>query len=257
MTSIITEYSTGAYRGTGTEKQSVTRRSDVKVGEGPLIIQLHGSGADGTQFSPAYSSLFEQTEALAEAGYVVMSIDAGNIGNVGKQWANPDAMTAITAAADFAQAADNRSNRPRAKSGRFGLMGWSMGGLTAVAYLLRGSRAADAAGAFCWAPALSMERHFTGSHTADINAAYGGNFATNGRPAGVDPWPRRAELVGKGPIRIVHSTDDPTTSYADAAQLAAEVPNVTLTTVTARNHFPFTGHDPLEAVDFFKEIVRL
>jgi pimeloyl-ACP methyl ester carboxylesterase len=247
---IFSTYTISQYR--ANERGLIHRHSKVRNGEGPLILCFHGLGADANQFGPVYwNGLWPTISALCEAGYVVVSIDAGASLS---SWGNADSMTATGLAHDWAQDLTNDwSNKAQAKAGDIGLLGWSMGGLTALNYNVR--NLADVAGTYLFSPITDLNAaHDQAGWTASIDTAYGGNFATNSLT--YDPSDRMTDFNAGGPIRILHSDDDTTVpiSYSEAFDAGTTV--TTLVEVTGRGHFPFT--DPItvnDVVTFFQGVL--
>ena len=249
MSTVVT-YSIGKYR--ANERSIVVRGGATKNGA-PLIIATHGRGGDATAFGPVYwNGLWPITEALAEAGYIVMSIDAGaSLSN----WGNQDAMDSMGSALNWAvDTATVGIERPRA-SYPIGLMGWSMGGLTALNASYRYAAGA-VAGLFLFSPALDLDvMHANATYTTEINNAYGGTYDQG--DVAFNPQENHAAFAGGPPIRILHSTDDPTTPYSMSETFAAGVAEAELLTRTGRGHFPFVNEPPSTVVDFFKGVLPL
>lgn len=141
--------------------------------------------------------------ALARTGrYVVLAIDASGQ----TAWSSPAALNDISSAVT---AARNRG----VKSGKYGLLGWSMGGLTVANRIKRD--APNIAAAWTWAPAIDLDYVYsTAGHvpianvpawTTEVDAAYGSYAATAGYRVHDEP----ASYQGLGvPWKIVHATDD-------------------------------------------------
>lgn len=246
----ITQYGIGRYR-TG-ERHVVMRSGKHRHGQNPLIIANHGSGADATQFSPEYwNGLWPVIDALLEEGYVVMSIDGGTVLT---NWGNADQMTAIDAAKTWAQDLVTAGiDRPRAKAGKIGMMGWSMGGLATLNWHVRNP--ASIAGSYLFAPVSDLDiMQANPTYQAAINTAYGGNYAANATL--YDPADRMADYNATPPIEILHSDDDPTVAYSQSTAFDAVVVPCTLRTVTGRGHTPFMEPTTPDLVlNFFKGVL--
>jgi hypothetical protein len=176
------------------------------------ILVMHGHGGDATQFDMLTSYQGAHTEALADAGFIVLSIDAGGPAT----WGNNTAMNAALAAYNWLVGAG------KAKAGKVGVMGWSMGGLNSLNWIKR--NASKVAGAWEWCPATDLDYfHGTAGYTpaypkgtntlfgnwaAEIDAAYGGNYAANavGHKI-VDEY--SAYKLGI-PITVAHAVNDNT-----------------------------------------------
>jgi pimeloyl-ACP methyl ester carboxylesterase len=87
-----------------------------------VIIGCHGHGGNGFQYG--LPPLAPHVDALANAGYIVYGIDHARINS----WGDPDAMGAITDAYNAIIGGLGQT----AGTTMIGLMGWSMGGLTAL-----------------------------------------------------------------------------------------------------------------------------
>lgn len=86
-----------------------------------VIIGCHGHGGNALQYG--YAPLKKHTEALVRAGYVVVGIDHARV----NAWGDAGAVSAI------GDAYITYGLTPGGlTSGKVGLMGWSMGGLTAI-----------------------------------------------------------------------------------------------------------------------------
>jgi dienelactone hydrolase len=163
--------------------------------------------------------------ALARTGrYVVCSIQAVGVA----AWSSPAALAAIDAAV---AAARTRG----VKTGKYALLGWSMGGLTTANRIKRD--AANIAAAWTWAPCLDLDYvHGTAGHTpnagnptwtTEVETAFGTYAASAGYRVWDEPDSYKGLLV---PWKIVHATDDSVMPYTLSQSFVAAVhdPNVVL-----------------------------
>jgi len=219
----------------------------------PLIIGLHGHGGNALQFMPG-GTIPNFPAALVEAGYIFLSIDTGPT-----SWATDAAMNVITDAANWAAS--------KVKTGKLGLMGYSMNGAGALNWLKRNPT--KVACAWLWNPLLDLDwAHSTAGYTppeggtvanvsgwtTELDAAYGGNFAVNavGHKIMSDLSSYRLGI----PIKVSAASDDATIPISHARYFVAQV-NDPL--VTQRLPEPIGGHvlgtrgvPTQEVVDFFK-----
>lgn len=217
-----TEYAAGIYA--ANEGQYLLVGKDTpRDGTRKGIICLHGHGADATVFTPgALSNSFapgNHARALAQAGYIVLSIDAGGPA----PWANDVAMTAVTNAHTWLTGVSGG-----AKTGEVGLVGWSMGGLTALNWAKRNPSLVGAMELF--APATDLDYFYTvpGFQT-NLDIAYSGQTTTTS---------------GAGTINASASTVNvgSTAGFAASGQFAIGVPNTTgVVTYTGTTGTSFTG----------------
>lgn len=193
-------------------------------GTSRLVVALHGHGGDCTQYNQnVYSG--EGPMALARTGrYIVLGIDA----NGQTSWSKPSVMTAIDAAVTAGYA---RGARPH----KYGLLGWSMGGLECANKLKRDW--ANLAAVLTWAPAIDLDYVFStaghvpiannASWTSEVTASFGSYAATAGYRVHDEP----ASFAGLGvPWKIIHATDDTVIPYSISQSFVAAVndPNVVL-----------------------------
>jgi acetyl esterase/lipase len=128
------------------------------------IIGCHGHG--GTGFQYGVGPLNIHTDALAAAGYIVFGIDHARINSYG----DPDAMGAITDAYFYLM-----GQLGQAGNTKVGLMGWSMGGLTALNWTKKNPTYAAATWVFN--PATDLR------FLHDSNAVYPPTYSLGGASA--------------------------------------------------------------------------
>jgi pimeloyl-ACP methyl ester carboxylesterase len=161
--SLLLEYSVGLYA--AGESQYLLRDRSTPINNTRRgVICLHGHGADSTVFMPgapgASSIPGNHARALAEAGFIVMSIDAG-----GKYtWASDACMSSMTSAYNWLTTTGG------AKPDKVGLIGWSMGGLSALNWMKRNSSLVS--GVELFAPATELDYFYNGSYRDEVDFAY-------------------------------------------------------------------------------------
>lgn len=159
---------TGKYR--AAESQVVFQDKNEKLdGTSRLVIGLHGHGADSLTYGFGGSG-WAGAFALARTGrYYFLSIDAGGPA----EWGNANAQQAILDAVTWARGKG-------VKSGKYGLVGWSMGGLAALIHI--GLYPTDVAGSWLWVPGCDT-RYFQSTGYSQpyggfANSNYSGEIAT-------------------------------------------------------------------------------
>lgn len=243
---IVTQFGKGYSAITASDQQYLMYRAGQRVGVGPGIICLHGRGASAVQYAPNsardYSPGF-YANALAREGFRVMSIDDNGTTDWGSQDSTDRINEAITYLQDVAKGG--------AKSGKVGIMGWSMGGMATLNWL--DQNIAKHACSWLWAPASDLEYfHNNATYTAEIDAAY----AQEGNRVGNSPIAQAANYRGAGPIRIVHAVDDTTIPIQQSRDFVTAVgdPGVTLFEAPVGNHTAMFGQvTELEVVKFYRD----
>lgn len=219
--SIKTEYSLGTYAA-GEGQYLIVNKETPRDGTRRGILCLHGHGADATVFTPgAQSNTFavgNHARALAEAGFIVLSIDAGGPA----PWANDPSMTAITAAHTWLTGAGG------AKTGVVGLVAWSMGGLNAFNWAKRNPATVSAMELF--APVTDLDYfHGLANFQTDIDIAYSGQTTTASGSGTVNSTPSAVNVAS-------------TSGFAASGQFGIGVPNTTgLVSYTGTTGTSFTG----------------
>ena len=245
--SIRTLYGTSLYQ-SGEASLLIYRKDTLFNGTAKGILAFHGHGASAAVFTPEATgntfAIGTHAAALAEAGYIVASIDAGG----GVAWGNSAAMTAVTNAYDWL------TSTVGAATGKVGLLGWSMGGLTALNWAK--SNKPKVATCYLFAPATDLDYfHDNATYTAEIDAAYGGNYAINS--VGYNPIDDASTFTNAGiPMRLLHGTADAmvppaqTTTYV-AAVNDSEVTEKVLTGAGHTGQFGYISVD--ETAHYFLE----
>lgn len=151
------------YRATETQL-TLADKNEKLNGNSRLIICLPGHGGTSKAFGFG-GSVNAGVHALARTGrYYVLAIDAGGPA----EWGNPNAQQAILDAVAYARARG-------AKAGKYGLVGWSMGGLATLIHI--GDHAADVAGAWVFAPVSDL-RYIADTYNNPYGAARNSSYAS-------------------------------------------------------------------------------
>lgn len=203
------------------------------------IIACHGRGADATQWEPGWN-VGDHSQAIADAGMIVLSIDAGGTLTYG----NDTAIASVTAAYNYLTGT-------LGCTAKVGLLGWSMGGLVCLNWLK--SNMAKVSRALLFAPATDLDTlHNNATYTAEIDTAYGNNYAVNA--AGHKPLAEPATWRGAPQIRIVQGTADTTVpkSMSEGFRDAVADPSVELVEVGGDHQGVFSNYDWANSVAFFK-----
>jgi pimeloyl-ACP methyl ester carboxylesterase len=227
-----TSYGVGKYA--AGESHAFIARTDYRPdGTHPGIIFAPSHGNTAIQaLTPTYVDTI--LNALAEAGYAVLAVDAGGVA----AWGNATAVARVTDAKTYLQGTLG------AKSGKVGLFAFSMGSLDLLNWA-RTNMASVAAMAFV-APAVDLaDLHDNRGFATEINTAYGGvpSYATN------SPVQYAASLTV--PCKVWNASDDatviPSTVAAFTAAYGGPISRVDLGAV---GHTPVTT-PPQAVVDHF------
>lgn len=182
-------------------------RNEKFDGTSRLVIACHGHGADSSQFGQNYGPGSGPLALVRTGRYIVLSIDAGGPA----EWGNNNSMSAITDAVTWARAHG-------ARAGRYGLLGWSMGGWVCLNRIRQD--AANVAGAWLWVPAtdadyFAMKAGYVPSYAPastitgwrdEINTAY----TAQGGYAGSNPFEFAAYANLNVPTYLALASDDTT-----------------------------------------------
>lgn len=168
----------------------------------PAVLYLHGRAATGTQLVDPNWALASAT-ALAEGGYAVVSPLCGSMTN----WGNDAAQTKVGDAKTYAQ--DTAATNPlKAKTGKVGLLGASMGGLLALVWALNNPTLVACVGLIDPVVDLAYEHdNNVGGLAAEIETAYTNLAGYTAAVAAHDPMQHTASYVGV-PIKMWYSSDD-------------------------------------------------
>lgn len=214
-------------------------------GTSRLVIALHGHNGTASQLAQNHAFVGRHAAALVRSGrYMVLAVSAGG----GVAWSNPASQTSIAAGVTYGASRG-------AKSGKYGLLGYSMGGFTALNRVKRD--AANVAGALLWAPLtdLAWANSSNGAWATEIATAFGSYAATAGYRVSDEPATYSATNV---PIRIVHATDDATVPYSQSTSFVAATssPNITVRTpaITGGHTGLFKNVSDEETIAFFDSL---
>lgn len=220
---IRTEYGLGTGGQAGEAAVWTYNTGELWDGTSRLVVCLHGHGTPGNdtltplQFNqnvgPGRAPM-----ALARTGrYVVLGIEAAGA----TSWSKPAVMDRIDSAVAAARARG-------AKLGKYGLLGWSMGGLEVANKIKRD--AANIAAAWTWAAMVDLDfAHSTAGHvpsagnptwTVEIEASFGTWAASAGYRAWDEPESFRDLSV---PWKLCHATDDTVVPQSVSVDFVADV----------------------------------
>lgn len=207
-----------------------------------LVVLLHGAGY-GWEFAnsadPDWDDLREMVRYLAARNYAVLCLmlyDFSLTGTEGETWGNNASTDQLASAITAAQAL------PGVSSGKYALVGLSMGNVTAANHARRVTQSAMA-GMLGVIPASDLQTHrgtdaTQGTYYASINAALGvandSQFTT--AKATYNPLAIGPSITI--PWALWYNSDDTTVPSADVTALAATNP----TYITATNRGT-GGHD--------------
>lgn len=232
-------------------------RTEKRNGTSHGVIVLHGHNGNAFQNTVAPSGFGAHVQALADAGCLVLAVDAGG----GVSFGNAATMTAITSAYTWLTSPTGGG----AKTGKVGLFGWSMGGGAALNWLKRNPTLV--AGTWLWAPNTDLDFfHATGgytpsyatggislgAYTAEIDTAFGGSYAANA--VGYKIRDEYTTWTGKGPIRIAHANNDSTIPIAASTAFVTGAADALVTSraVTTGDHTGVMDQVPTsEPIKFF------
>lgn len=233
------------------------RRKGQADGVGPAVVAIHGHGADSLTWIDSESTLAPGRfcRYLAEEGYRVIAIDDGG----GTTWGDQASVDRIADAVAWMQAARGAGmasylSSGGAKSGKVGLMGWSMGAMAVLNYLKRNKPKVGAA--WLWAPVTDLDwARAQAAWTAEVDAAFGGNYALNAPGYKVADEP--ATFRGVAPIKLAHAADDATVPQSKSTSFVAAVndPLVTMRNVATGGHSGAFQQVPVyETLQFFNAV---
>jgi fermentation-respiration switch protein FrsA (DUF1100 family) len=224
------------------EAQLFVRHKRTKVdGTVPVIICCHSHNATLDQYTPGVPTQVDpgwHVWMLAQAGYLLLAVEHAGIA----AWSNAATMARMDDAYAYAMTLG-------AKTGKVGIIGWSMGGLTALNWIKRNPTLVGAS--WLWAPVTDLDWARTQSTWGtEITAAYPSGSA--GYNIHDEPASWRGISV---PINVAHAPDDAVvpSSQTDAFVTAVNDTNVTKRVVSSGGHVDLFSHVPeSETVQFFK-----
>lgn len=189
------------------------------------VIILPGHGSPPSIWTPG-NFVGKHAGALAEAGYYVLSPDAGG----GATWGKTAALDIITAA--YAWVMEQGMGSAKAL-----LAGWSMGLFEAL--LWQKFNPALVAGTFGFAGPTNLDhQHANPAYTAEVDAAYDGNYAVNAIGHRINADADWSFWRDGAPIKLKHGANDATVLPADSQAFVAGVgqPQVTVDIVAGADH---------------------
>lgn len=243
-----------------TGDESLTMFDGARTTFKGVIFALHGRSLTAGTWGPiTYGTAYEHVRALIKAGYVVVAVDAAGP----FAWSSPTAMTVIETARVIALA--------RFGGTKIGLLGFSMGGQTALNYMKRHPTLVSGAYlfspvtdlSFMYAPSGYIPAYSTGgvlpisTAQTEVNTAYGCTTATYASvTSGYRIYDEYATWNGLAPVCVCHADDDPTVPVGQAKAFVAGVadPRVTLRELATGGHGPWTGIDPSEVSNFYNSL---
>lgn len=177
-------YRTGAYSPTAYPTDvSYLVKPSVTTAANKVVVFCHGRS--GSAFQAGVAPVEPHVTALVAAGFVVLGVDHARINS----WGDPDSARALDDAYTYARTTLGFT------ATKVALMGWSMGGTTALNWIKR--NASKVSCAWVWNPATDL-RYFRdasgvytpaytplngapqGNHTSEINTTYAPSTTANG-----------------------------------------------------------------------------
>lgn len=222
------EYLVNSPFAAGSDAMLIYGASEKWNGTSRLIVGAHGHGGNATQWMPLDGWAGRHAAALARTNrYIVLSMGCAGPA----AWWNNAALAEIAAGVTYARGRG-------AKSGKYGAIGYSMGGGTMIQQCKEDHT--NMAGALVWAPAADLDWAYStagyappyglsnnAGRTAEINAAYGSYAATAGHRIMDEAATTYHNLTC--PIRIIHATDDSVVPYGIATRFVALADNPLIT----------------------------
>lgn len=253
-----------AYPGAAAGQQSVLITPQGAPTAGlRMILCMPGHGGTALGALPGATSLNKSLRSLAQSGYAVLGIDAGGPATFG----NDTEINAVMDAINWAISVYG------CKGGKVGFLCWSMGGLSTFEIMKRHPELVT--GAYLFAPATDLKYLHDasysppysipagaapGNYTAEIDTAYGGNYATNS--VGHDPMIDAAsgQYANLAPsVTIAHATDDTTTIHDGTVLFLSRVNNprwkLRTPEITGGHTGLFSSIPDTDPVDFFNTLV--
>lgn len=194
------------------------------------MVFLTGHGSTATQ--ALNGQINKICTAIANRDIIVAAVDGGGTATFG----NDTAIARISDAVTWM--------RGLGVVGKILASGYSMGGSDAMNWGARNLN--DYAGFLGFSPAVDLDYGFANNFTAELNAAYGGNFAAN--HAGHDPLDDLVEELSTEPWHAYYATDDTVLPPASTEAIATAVGG-TLIGLTGGHVNFFLGVNPEECAD--------
>lgn len=203
-----------------------------------FIIGCHGHG--GTGFQYGLPPLDGHVNALADAGYIVYGIDHARINS----WGDPDAMSAISDAYAYMLTYLGQTGSPKC-----GMMGWSMGGLTALNWVRKNPTLVAAA--WAWNPATDVRyyrdasglytpAYSIGGLTNQGNATYASEINTTYAPSTTAVGTYTIPALGGAGITVTTATNAGR-SFSDATAGAQATTGGVAFTYTSKTNSTLVG----------------
>lgn len=176
-----------------------------------LIVATHGRSNTASQWVQTSDFLGRHAVALVETGrYMVLSVSAGGP----TAFSNPASQTSIANGVAYGQSLG-------ARAGKYGMIGYSMGGLAVWNRIKRDP--ANIAGAWLWSPLSDLAWANTNpTYTPEIAASFGSYTASAGYRVADEPA-TFTNLSVK--VKVAHPTDDATVPYSQSSLFLAAVNN--------------------------------
>lgn len=243
---------------TGEKALLIKPLRDTPIEQRRAIIAIHGHGADASVWTPGWPGA-RHAQALADAGYYVVSIDAGGPATFN----NKAAMDAITSAYGYIIGTLGIAES------KVGLFGWSMGGGNSLQWIKENPSKVWAC--LIWAPLTDLDYHLgyppDPAPGSEAYLAYGtpiyptNNYALNSTGHKIaDEYPT---WRNKCPIRIIQGTADTTVPMSKSqafingvnAAPGSPAPNIVdMVLLTGSDHTTLFANYPLdETLKFFRD----
>lgn len=230
-----------------------------------LVLCFHGDHLTANMWGPLTGgSAYDHVRALIQQGFMVVGIDAGGA----SAWANP---SVVGSGGIIEVARTTLQSEYTFANSKVGVLGGSMGGLTALLYAK--NNPTHVAGMEIFSPAVDLKwcykypgyipPYSTGGVVAqsifatEINAAYSCTSATFlTATTGSRPEEQQSAWNGLCPIKVIGANDDPTLPPLSFSNFVTGVgdPLVTLHELTTGGHMPFPSIDAAETIRFFDSL---
>lgn len=149
----------------------------LSTGERPGLFYLHGAGGEETALWPTWSPNSSRLMWWQSEFYPVFAPDSSTDAqtNGAHTWGNDASVATLDAAITYAQSLPELQMAP----GPVVLIGASMGHVLACNYALQ--HPTKVAGIIGLAGASDIDYHYANGYAVNIDAAYGGSWANNGK----------------------------------------------------------------------------
>lgn len=222
----ISKYGTAVVAG---EKAYINySRRERWDGTSPLVLAFHGADGNERFNDPVTASGVNHLycQAIAAAGFVVISSLWG-----GETWGNDAGTAKVAEAVTWAGANGIKTTKVGAYAGSHG---------AAVALNYWKANPSKVGACVLIVPALNLDNVYTDNVTqqADMNAAYGGSYATNGLAH--SPHRFSGDIDGLAPVLVYYANDDTVIRAADVTSFATAM-GVNATELGAGGHAALGG----------------